>query len=148
MTATNSSQSAAVISGAGAYLSSYTQASPIASLETQIFIDNLLASTTPSAAQQSSIEALFNNAESGILADPSGFVASVSSLVSPFGFASAVYSYENGFVNGLRTVVAADIGVTVSPSTSSSTGGVPRATAGVAAGAVGIVAGLVGVGLL
>ncbi|CAF9923320.1 MAG: hypothetical protein GOMPHAMPRED_002807 [Gomphillus americanus] len=149
ITSLSPSQSSAILSDAQAYLQSYTQASPIAELETKIFLDQLLGATTsPSAAQQSQLEALFNNAQADILANPSGFAVSVSTLVAPFAFASDIYSYENGIIDGLRTVVAKDVGASVPASTTStSTALAPKAT-GLGMSAIAAVAGLVGVGLL
>ena len=68
--------------------------------------------------------------------------------MAPFAFASDIYSYENGIIDGLRTVVAKDIGTSVPASTTStSTGLAPKAT-GLCISAIAAVAGLVGVGLL
>ena len=98
--------------------------------------------------------ALLNNVQSGLLADPSGYISSVDALVSPFPFASDIKSYETAFLAGLQTVVASDLSMPVptAPAQSTSTGGVPavRATgcAQVVVGAVAAAAGVVGVGML
>lgn len=94
---------------------------------------------------------MLDNAESNILSDPASFVGAVSSLVAPFGFADAIFSYESGVLDGLRSVVAIQVGVSVptqaTGTSRSSGGGVPTATMGAAAAAA-VGALVVGIGLL
>ena len=72
----------------------------------------------------------------------------MNAQVSPFPFATDVMTYENDFVDGLRTVVAAALSVPApSATTSSSTAMAPKQT-GVVGGVFVVAAGLVGVGLL
>jgi hypothetical protein len=156
-TSLSPSQSAAILRDASSYLDSYTSANPLASLKADLVLDNLFASTTPSNAQIQSLSTLIDRASSGLINNPSAYVQSVESLISPFPFASKVRSYESGFKNGLATVVASDLRVTPPPpaatSASASTnvqmGAGPRATgvAGAVVGA-GVVAGALGMALL
>ena len=150
-------QSSKVASDAAAFLSAYTASSPLSALESKIYLDGgvgaLFGSTTPSPAQISSIQALVGEAQSGLVDNPSAFISSANALVSPFPFATDIENYENGFVDGLRTVVASDLSLSVPPpssASSSSTGGgvAPARPTGLMAGGVAVAAGLLGAALL
>ena len=109
----------------------------------------LLGTTTPSPAQTSSLGALIGDVQNGLMNNPSAYISSVNAQVSPFPFAGEVQSYENGFVDGLRTVVATALSMSPpAPTTTSSTAGAAPKQTGVVGGAFVVAAGLVGVGLL
>ena len=115
--------------------------------------DEILASTTPNAAQQSSIQGLLAEAATALVANPSGFVSSLNAIVSPFPFASAVQSYENGLISGMQTVFASDLSLSVptasaTSSSSSAAAAAPARSTGLIAGGVAMAAGLVGAALL
>lgn len=146
-------QSSKLESDAAVYFSQYTQSHPVSALEADIFIGAVLGGTSPSPAQETTLEHLLGAASSGLVNNPSAYISSVNAIISPFPFASEVQSYENGFVDGLRTVVAADLSLSVPPPSSTSTSSskaaaaAPRPT-GAIAGGVAAAAGLVGVALL
>lgn len=122
---------------------------------TAIGLDIILGNTRPSPSQTAALGALVAGAESGLESNPSAYISSVEAVISPFPFASRVRGYADAAVQGLRTVVASDLGVSAPSPTgaaatsSRSTGGVMRSIpTGVVMGAMGAVAGVVGVGLL
>lgn len=151
-------QSTKLASDISVYFSQYTASNPISALEQSIVVNQgigglLGGATTPSPAQISSIEGLVNNAENGLVGNPSAFISSANALISPFPFATIVQNYESGFVDGLRTVVASDMSLSVPPpasaTSSHSTGGAaPARPTGVIAGGIAVAAGLVGAALL
>ena len=72
--------------------------------------------------------------------------------MAPFGFADAIFSYEKGVVDGLRSVVASQVGVSVVTQTTgtgrSSGGGAPVMTMGATIAAIGVGVAVACVGLL
>lgn len=150
-TSLSPAQSSAILRDASSYLSSFTSASPLESLKTELFIAGFGASTTPTDEQLDRLTTVLDQASTGLVNDPSAYIASVDSIISPFGFASKVHSYESEFTAGLATVVASELSVsapaqTASGSAAVSTGAAPvvRGGAGVA---LGVAAGVVGAGL-
>ncbi|KAI4147786.1 MAG: hypothetical protein LQ340_005387 [Diploschistes diacapsis] len=158
ITSLSPAQSTKLASDISVYFSQYTASNPISALEQSIVVNQgigglLGGATTPSPAQISSIEGLVNNAENGLVGNPSAFISSANALISPFPFATIVQNYESGFVDGLRTVVASDMSLSVPPpasaTSSHSTGGAaPARPTGVIAGGIAVAAGLVGAALL
>ena len=139
------------------YYQQYTASHPISALENDVIanagINGALGATEPSPAQQTSILELFGEASQGLVNNPSAYISSVNGLISPFAFATLIQTYENGFVDGLRTVVASDLSLSVpAPTTTSSSAGAAGAPAarptGVMAGGVLAAAGIVGAVLL
>ncbi|MCJ1442048.1 MAG: hypothetical protein MMC23_002540 [Stictis urceolatum] len=145
------SQSSAILADASQYLSSYTAASPLASLQGDLIADLIFASTTPSNEQIGSLSTLLQGVSTGLVNDPSAYISKIDGVVAPFAFASRVTAYEEGFREGLATVVASELGVSApasKPTSAQSAFGnaAPRGT-GVAVAAVGLAAGVVGVAM-
>lgn len=154
-TAPSPSQSAYLSSALPAYLSAFTATRPPSALEPDIAANILFATSTPSAGQISSIEAAVAGAETGLLNDPNGFVSKVNAMLEPFGGApSAVLAYESAAVDGMKTMLASALSVSVPTQAASATasGSVQTGEGArgntVKVGAVMMVAGAVGLGLL
>lgn len=134
------------------FLVEYTATKPLTQALVGAFIGQLFggASTTPSPAQESSIDNLLGMAGTAALANPSAYVQSVEEIVRPFAFAAAVTSYADGLFDGLRTVIASELSVPVpTPTSQSSSAGAskPMAT-GVVGAAAAAALGVAGVAML
>ncbi|MCJ1333418.1 hypothetical protein MMC10_010115 [Thelotrema lepadinum] len=157
ITSLTPAQSTKIAADAANFYQQYTASHPVASLENSVLanagINAVLGGTEPSPAQQTSIQGLLGEASQGLVNNPSAYISSVNGLIAPFPFATLVQTYENGFIDGLRTVVASDLSLSApAPTTASSSAGAAAAPAakptGVMAGGVLAAAGIVGVALL
>lgn len=150
MKANNRVQSSKIASDAAAYFNAYTAAHPVSALIEGAALDGFLGTTQPSNEQENSLIALLGGAQTAVVADPSGYISSINAIVSPFGFAGAVQSYENGFLDGLRTVVASDMSLSIPPASATgatSTGGASVPTS-VVGPAILAAAGIMGAAML
>ncbi len=90
------------------------------------------------------------------MANPSAYIASINAAVSPFPFAGAMSTYENRLLDGLRTVVASDLSMSVATATGTAasathTGAAGRARVlptGLVGAAVAVAAGVMGLALI